>query len=468
MTVRFLPAVRLAALALAACTLTTSPAAAQRWLTAWMAPGTGPYPAGAGIPGADLSRALPTGSGAHDQTFRIVIKPEAWAGRVRLRFSNALGTKPVQIDGVFLGLHSGGATVMPQSNRPVLFAGKKAVTVAPGQVAWSDAVYLAYVGNPVAPELVGRKLVASFHVAGESGPITWHPVALQTSYLTPPGAGALGELEDESAFPHAAASAFLLDAFDVQAGPEVKGVVCLGDGLTDGVGSTPNGDDRWPDALARRLRAAGIRASVVNAGLAGSLVTGPAAPGPDAPPGSAPAPAPSALARLDRDVLGLSGVTHVIWQPSLAELGAAGRKDWEAVRDAMRLGTDRLRARLPGLRVIAATVPPPAAAAQGAPGTQALADPEVDRKRKALNQWIRDSGTVFDGVADFDAALRDPATGALRADFVTPTANGGDGLHPNRAGYLAVADAVDLRLIAAGPRPAPRGSAAVPQQARER
>lgn len=449
----FTRAARLAALLLV-LSAAASPAAAQRWVTAWTAADGGAFPLGA-PGGADLSSVLP-GAGARDQTFRILLKPEAWAGRVRLRFSNAFGTKPLSLDGVFLGLHSGGGSIMPQSNRPVLFGGRKGVSVAAGQTVWSDPVSLAYVGNPVAPELVGRKLAVSVHVAGESGPLTWHPLALQTAYATPPGAGALGELEDEAAFPYALSSSFLLDALDVQSGPETKLVVCLGDGLTDGQGSTPNGDDRWPDLLARRLRAANIRASVVNAGLVGSSVIGPAEIAPD---GSASGTrgVPSALARLDRDVLGLSGVTHVIWQPSLADLAGAGRRDWEAVRDALRLGTDRLRARLPGVRVVVATVP--------APSTQPM-DGEVDRKRRALNEWLRHAGELFDGVADFDAALRDPRTGALREDVAAGGA--GDGLAANRAGQLAIADAVDLRVIAAGPRQAQRRGQAEPQPARDR
>ena len=120
---------------------------------------------------------------------------------MRLRVSNALGTKPVTFDGVYVGLQRAAATLVPASNQPVSFTGRRVTTVAPGLSVWSDAVSLPFVHDPAAPELLGRKLAVSFHIAGESGPMTWHAKALTTSYLTAPGAGAKGQAEDEQAFP---------------------------------------------------------------------------------------------------------------------------------------------------------------------------------------------------------------------------------------------------------------------------
>lgn len=436
-----------------------APAAhAQRWVTSWTAAAQGPYPSGNATAQPDLRFALPTPeAGANNQTFRLILKPELWGNRMRLRFSNAFGTRPVTFDGAFLGLQTSGATLMPGSNRPVLFGGKRSVTVPPGGQAWSDAVYLPYVGNPLAPELVGRKLAASFHVAGESGPVTWHAKALQTSYVTPPGAGALGELEDDGAYPNSTTSWFFLDALDVQS-PDAKLVVCFGDSITDGTASTLNGDDRWPDVLARRLRASGVRMAVVNQGIGGNQVAGPAGYPPAKPfPGG-----PSALSRLERDVLTLSGVTHVIWLEGINDFSTnggngGGGATMEQVRDGMKDGVARLRAKLPGVRVIGATL-------TGIAGTtsEAHRPPEVEQKRRAFNDFIRNNGGLFDGVVDFDAATADPATRGMRPEFVPNSTTGGpgDGLHPNRAGYLAMGEAVDLRLLtsgaAAAPAPAPR------------
>ena len=449
-------------LILALALMLVAPAAqAQRWITSWTASAQGPYPTGNATAQPDLRFALPfPEAGANNQTFRLILKPELWGNRMRLRFSNAFGTKPVTFDGAFLGLQAGGATVMPQSNRPVLFAGKKAVTVPPGGQAWSDPVFVPYTGNPLAPELIGRKLAVSFHVAGETGPVTWHAKALQTSYLSPPGAGSLGELEDDSAFPNSTTSWYFLDALDVQS-PDAKLVVCFGDSITDGTASTLNGDDRWPDVLARRLRAAGVHMSVVNAGIGGNQVVGPADYSPAKPaPGG-----PSALSRLDRDVLTLSGVTHVIWLEGINDLGTSGGVTMEQVREGLKSGVARLRAKVPGVRVIGATLTSVVNTT-----SDAHKPPEVEQRRRALNDFIRNNGGLFDGVVDFDAATADPATGAMRPEFLPNSTTGGpgDGLHPNRAGYLAMGQAVDLRLLTAGapaapaPRPKPRPKPAAP------
>ena len=431
-------------LILALTLLLIAPAAhAQRWATSWTAAAQGPYPSGNATAQPELRFALPAPeTGANNQTFRLILKPALWGSRMRLRFSNAFGTKPVTFDGTFLGLQASGAALVPGSNRPVLFGGKPSVTVPPGAEAWSDAVAVPYAGNPLAPELIGRKLAASFHVVGETGPVTWHAKALQTSYVSPPGAGPLGAREDEGAYPNSTTSWYFLDALDVQS-PDAKLVVCFGDSITDGTASTLNGDDRWPDVLARRLRASGARVGVVNQGIGGNQVVGPAEYSSAKPfPGG-----PSALSRLERDVLSLSGVTYVIWLEGINDFSTNGGATTEQVRDGMTAGVARLRAKLPGVRVIGATL-------TSIVGTtsEAHRHPEVEQKRQAFNDFVRHNGGLFDGVVDFDAATADPATGGMRAEFKPNSTTGGpgDGLHPNRAGYLAMGEAVDLRLLTGG------------------
>ena len=185
---------------------------------------------------------------------------------------------------------SGCSSAAPRSRRartgPVTFGGKPSVTVEPGKDVWSDGVALPFVKD--AKALAGRKLAVSFHVAGETGPMTWHAKALQTSYVTAPGAGAKGKAEDESAFPFSTASWFFLDAVDMMAPADTKVIVAFGDSITDGTASTMNGDDRWPNVLSRRLAAAGHRAAVINAGIGGNQVVGPAEYSPQKPfPGRA-------------------------------------------------------------------------------------------------------------------------------------------------------------------------------------
>ena len=248
---------------------------AGKWVTGWAASVQGPYPVGNPSAQPNQSFHFPSAAtGARDQTFRLVVRPDLWGREVRIRLSNAFGTKPVTFDGVHVGLQLGGPAVMPGTNRPVRFGGKDAVTVAPGEWAWSDPVALPFVREPA--ELSGRKLAVSVHVAGESGPMTWHAKALQTSYVTAPGAGAKGAGEDEGAVPFSTSSWFFLDAVDVMMPADAQAIVAFGDSITDGTASTMNGDDRWPDVLARRLSAAGrADLAVVNAGIGGNQVVGP-------------------------------------------------------------------------------------------------------------------------------------------------------------------------------------------------
>ena len=408
----------------------------QKWVTSWAGSVHGPYPAGNASAQPDLRFALPSAeTGARDQTLRLIVQPDIWGPQARIRLSNAMGTKPVTFDGVFVGLQMSGAAIVPGTNHPARFGGKPAVTIAPGESAWSDAVALPYVTNPPPVTLAGRKLAVSLHVAGESGPMTWHAKALTTSYLTAPGAGPKGQGEDESAFPFSTTSWYFLDAVDMMAPSGTQLVVAFGDSITDGTASTLNGDDRWPNVLSRRLHAVyGNRLVVVNAGIGGNRIAGPAEYSARKPF----AGGPSAGQRLERDVLSLSGVSAVIWLEGINDFGRNGGESVEAVEAAMKAIAGRLRAA--GVRVIGATV----VSALG----NANAPPEQDTKRKALNAFIRSSG-LFDAVADFDKATVDPQTGGMRAEFVPESTMGGPGdkLHPNRAGYQAMGLAVDLKLF---------------------
>jgi len=416
----------------------------EKWVVSWTASAQGPYPVGNPSAQPDQRFAFPSPqAGASDQTFRLIVRPDIWGRQARLRLTNAFGTRPVTFDGAFVGLQLGGAALVKGTSRPVSFGGKSSVAVAPGGSVWSDAVDLAFARDPAAGELAGRKLAVSFHVAGESGPMTWHAKALTTSYLTAPGAGSKGASEDEAAFPYSTASWFFLDAVEVMAAADTFAIVALGDSITDGTASTMNGDDRWPDVLSRRLHAVhGDRVAVVNAGIGGNQVAGPAEYGAQKPfPGG-----PSARQRLDRDVLDLSGVGAVIWLEGINDFSRNGNASVETVQDAMKDVVGRMRARRPDIRVIGATIVSALGSSNAAHGF-----PEQDQKRRALNAFIRTSG-LFDGVVDFDQATLDPESGGLKAEFVPESTTGGPGdkLHPNRVGYLAMGMAIDLDLVRPG------------------
>ncbi|MFC0383973.1 GDSL-type esterase/lipase family protein [Muricoccus vinaceus] len=411
------------------------------WVTSWAASVHGPYPVGNPSAQPEQRFLFPSPpDGARDQTLRLVLRPSVWGRRARLRFSNAFGTAPLVLDGVHAGLQLGSATLVAGTNRPVSFAGTGSVTIPPGGQAWSDPVELPFAAEPASPLLAGRKLAVSFHVAGTSGPMTWHAKALQTSYGTAPGAGARGAEEGEDAFPFSTASWFFLDALDMEAPAGTPVVLCLGDSITDGTASTMNGDDRWPDVLARRLNAAvPNRVAVVNAGIGGNQVVGPAEYGPGKPfPGG-----PSALARLERDVISLSGVTTVVWLEGTNDFSRNGNASLEAVRDGMVEGVKRIRAGVPGVRVVGATVTSALGSSSAAHGHQGQ-----DENRKALNTFIRDGG-LFDAVVDFDRATLDPGSGGLRPEMIPESTTGGPGdkLHPNRAGYLAMGSSIDPAAV---------------------
>src|ERR1700730_5321083 len=291
------------AAAAAAIVLVTATAQAQtaatKWVTSWAGSMQGPYPVGNPSAQPDQRFAFPVpANGASNQSFRMVVRPDVWGRQARLRFSNAFGLRPLALDDVHVGLALGGPSLIKGSNRTVSFAGKPDITIAPGASLWSDPVDLAFVRDPETPELAGRRLAVSFHVTGESGPMTWHAKALTTSFVTTPDAGAKGGSEEEAAFPYSTASWFFLDAVDMMMPTDTRLVVAFGDSITAGTATTMNGDDRWPDVLSRRLhRAFGNKIAVVNAGIGGHPVTGTAEYS-GAKPFSG---GPSASARLERD-----------------------------------------------------------------------------------------------------------------------------------------------------------------------
>jgi lysophospholipase L1-like esterase len=419
--------------------------AKQKWVTVWAASAQGPYPFGNPSAQPEQKFAFPEpAAGAEDQSFRMIVHPGLWGSRARLRFSNAFGRQALLLDHVYLGLQRYAGNLIGGTNRLVTFGGQSSVSIPAGAWMWSDAIDLNFVRKSAAEHLDGRKLAVSFHVAGQSGPMTWHAKALQTSYVSAPKSGVHSREENDTAFIYSTASWFFLDALDVMAPADTAVVVCFGDSITDGTASTMNGDDRWPDVLAQRVREQyDSRVVVVNAGIGGNRVVGPADYAQSPIPGG-----PGALDRLERDVLSLSSVQTVIWMEGINDYGAAGASV-ETVTVGYRTGIERMRAK--GIKVVGATLTSGLNSTIKTHGTE-----EVDAKRKETNEFIRRSG-VFDAVADFDAATIDSATGEIKPEMQPNSTIGGAGdkLHPNRAGYQAMGQTVDLSLLAPRSRPAP-------------
>ncbi len=206
----------------------------------------------------------------------------------------------------------------------------------------------------------------------------------------------------------------------------------LGDSITDGRGSTTNGNDRWPDVLARRLQAspATAQVAVLNAGLGGNRLLRDGL-------------GPNALARFDRDVLAQAGVRWLIVLEGINDIGtAAGAREKgepAATADDIIGAYAQIieRARAHDIRVHGATIMPFEGFTYAGYYT-----PEGEADRQRVNAWIRASG-LFDAVIDFDAATRDPE----RPPRLSAAVDGGDHLHPSAAGYRIMGESIDLKLF---------------------
>jgi lysophospholipase L1-like esterase len=409
------------------------------WADAWTASAQGVYPvgysvaqpgpvgpAGPGNTASLLTTAFPDNQ-AHDQTLRMIVQPGEAGTSWRVRLTNEYGTKPVTFGRAYAALRSSGGNLAPGTNRALTFGGRRSVTVPAGKTLLSDPVHV------VVKDAASQQLAISLYVAGASGPMTWHAAAFTTSYISDPNAGDHTADPGDAAFPHSTTSWLFVSEVQAQR-RDTPAVVAFGDSITDGFFSTLNGNDRWPDVLRRRL---GNRADVVTEAIGGNMVTRVGR----TPGGCTPCDGPPALDRLNRDVLERPGVRVVILLEGINDLGG-GNATAEQVIAGYKEIIRRVHAR--GIKIVGATLTPSGGTGFGLYGT-----PETDAKRRTINAFIRESGQ-FDGVADFSAVTEDPANpGHLLPAYDTNSTVGGpsDHLHPNRAGFLAMAGTIDLAQL---------------------
>lgn len=376
----------------------------EGWRTAWS---SAPDSAGPELPA---------------QTLRQVVRTSTKGTRVRIRLSNLYGTQPLTVGAAHVGLSAGDARVAAGSDRPLLFGGRPAVTIAAGSSALSDPVDLAVAAL--------QPLAVSLYLPAPVAVSTIHGFALRTAYLKAPG-DATGAAD----FPSSATddSRYFLSDVEVLGPDAGRTLAIVGDSIADGVGAREEHDTRWPDVLAARLQAEPALATIgiANEGIAGNRILNDA---------STPYVGPSVLARFDRDALDKPGVRWVLLHEGVNDItGArllaapAEKVTVEQIEAGMRQLAGRARAR--GVKIWAGTLLPFG-------GTKRFWSEEAERDRLALNAWLRTAG-VFDAVIDFDAALRDPAN----ASRLNPAYDSGDHLHPNEAGYRVMAQQVDLRLL---------------------
>ena len=391
----------------------------ERWVATWS---TAPHPP---FPGAEEVPDLPNQRLEFaDQTLRQIVRASIGGRRVRLRLSNALGEAPLVVGAARLALRETDERIVPGSDRGLTFSGLPAIAVPPGAVALSDPVDLA-----VAPL---AEVAISLYLPAPTVGATAHGLALQTGFLSP------GDATGEVAPPVAATAEawYFLAGLDVAATGPTSVVVALGDSITDGFGATPGGYGRWTDVLAERLAADPTvgPTAVANQGIGGNRILADGA-------GDFAFAGISALARFERDVLGQPGVSHLVVLEGINDIGMAamgGPADAVAA-ETLIAGLRQLaeRAREHGVVILGGTLTPFEGALYFTPEGEAI--------RQAVNAWIRDGG-AFDGVVDFDAAVRDPA----RPARLRPAYDPGDHLHLNDAGYRVMGEAVDLAQVRPG------------------
>jgi lysophospholipase L1-like esterase len=343
-------------------------------------------------------------------TFRNVVYTSIAGTGLRIKLTNELGLDPLTIGGASIASNAGGGAIMAGTSLPVTFAGQPSVTLPPGTAVISD---------PVAMTIPAFSSLSVDVYVPQQTVRTWtfHQVASSTNYQAPGDQLGATTLSGSTT----STSWYLLKTIDVEA-PGAVAVVTIGDSITDGQGSTQDANHRWPDYLAARLATAGGTSpiAVLNAGIAGNHILNSSANG-----------GLNTLARLDRDALTQSGAKYVIIFEGINDIFKPTTPPATVAQITAGLAQVVARGHELGLTVYGATITP----------TDRLSSAE-QQMRTAVNQWIRTSG-VYDGYFDFDLVVQNPANPIqlLRAY------DSGDHLHPNDAGYSAMASSINLALF---------------------
>ena len=349
-----------------------------------------------------------------DTTLRQVVHVSVGGTRIRIRFSNAFGKNPLLITSARVARAAANASIEPATDQPLTFAQQSSVTVPAGALMVSD---------PIAFDLLPLSdLAVTFHVKGPLDGVTTHAGSRATSYFTAGDAVTETTLPSPQPVDHW----YFLNGVDVSASKSPRAVVILGDSITDGRGSTTNGNTRWPDDLARRFHTNKHTREIglLNQGIGGNRLLHDGL-------------GPNALARFDRDVLAQTAVYWLLVLGGVNDIGTCATNcDLDQLtRDILQAYQQIiLRAHAHDIRVYGATLLPF--------GGSSYATPDSEHARQAVNKWIRESGQ-FDAVLDFDSATRDPQN----PTHLSPSMDSGDHLHPSNAGYQAMADSVNFKLF---------------------
>ncbi len=364
-----------------------------------------------------------------DATIRQIVHISFGGDVFQVRFSNEMGTTPLVINEARIALSAGGANTVPGASQQITFGGETSVIIPPNAPALSDPVSLSL------PALSNVAISMYFQQATPTS--TYHELSMATTYLS-----TAGNFTNETSFPvlagrgGTATNFYFLTGISVLAPKRAEAVVCLGDSITDGGGSTTNANHRWPDLLAARLRSLPSMdyLAVINSGMSANRVLT-----------DYSAANKSALSRFDRDVARQPGVKYVILQEGINDiLGNVLNPPTPADAEGIIRGYRQIIARAHelGLKIYGATLTPDHFQMCFGANCIILWNEAGEVQRKLVNEWIRTSGQ-FDAVIDFDKAVRDPNN----PDYFLPAYDSGDHLHPSDAGAQAMADSIDLMLF---------------------
>jgi lysophospholipase L1-like esterase len=343
--------------------------------------------------------------------------------------TNAFGSAPLSIGAASVSLRDKDSSIVAGSSHALMFAGKAAVTIPAGGLMISDPVEIAV---PAMGDLA-IDLFFPAEMLAATAQLTLHAGANQTNYLSAPGNFA-GRAEFPVATTPGAtpASWYFLSRVEVDAPATTSAIIAFGDSITDGTASTRNTNNRWPDLLFKRLSSEkGATAhAILNEAIAGNRLLSDGILNFGV----------NALARFDRDVLAQPSATHMVVLEGINDIGMGRAGAPAPSADELIAAHQQMieRAHQHGLKIIGATLTPFEGAAYF------TADGET--KRQAINAWMRNpkaTGPKYDGLIDFDAATRDPQ---VPTKF-NPKYDSGDHLHPNDAGYQAMAASIDLKLF---------------------
>lgn len=406
---------------------------AQQWIGTWGA-----------APQRTVKGRVPT---FHNQTLRLIVHTSTGGKTVRVKLSNLFGEQPLVIGGAHVARRVAGADVDPSSDRALMFGKHSSITIPAGTVATSDPVDL---GVPALSDIA-----ISLFLPEATQATTLHLLAQQTNYVSTE----TGDSTAAAAFPISKTISFwpFLAGAEVLASSRGATIVAFGSSLTDGDGSTKDANRRYPDVLAELLQKNGdTELGVLNEGVIGNRLLSdsqsPHQSGGPAPLGPVferlgQALGEAGIKRFDHDVLYQSGVKYVILALGVNDIlfpGAFVPATETVTAKALISGNRQLiaRAHKNGIRVIGTTIPPFEHALFRDPPFDAFYSPEKENIREEVNAWIKSSGE-FDGIIDFDAAVRDPN----HPTQLLPAYDSGDHLHPNDAGNVAQANAISLALF---------------------